>query len=318
MYYLQINTSGMLMLQKKFLHVFIKSTQNKNLLSVDKEEVLRMVQHAFPYANSLKYVLAGNEKTTYSAIYEVSAGIHFGNNQPSVHKITYRTENKPTSLEEQTKSLLLTKQKNCDLSVEYTDIRTSTKVMSMLDVLIGVNKSTKGNLMFIPPNSIGNINNHYKYLLSTLEYFCAFGKNRTNNEQEILISHITKIKSIWASNKTPAAKIIDIQEIVIQSLTICRKSNPNYNPHMIAFIPTQPSQQISELSEKIAYDISKIGGLTANTPDKVVVELFETILPMYLKNKKPNLQFMQPEDRKLCLSFIEQYAPTLLKIFTEQ
>jgi hypothetical protein len=51
-------------------------------------------------------------------------------------------------------------------------------------------------------------------------------------------------------------------------------------------------------------------------PDKIVSQIFEAIVPVYIQYKKPNLQLMSPEEQQFCLSFIEKYAPSLIKLFT--
>lgn len=292
------------MLHKKVMNVIIP----KEFTKTQKMEAFNYFVKWY-HIEALKYHINVDEKTNFTVLYEIYCSLKFGKDQPSVHSITFLAENSTRSVDQQKASLLQTKQKNCDLSVTYeSNDSSNTKVISLLDILIGRNKEIKGNLVFTKTRDITAINDQKKHMLFELN------KYKDNNtlsklDKDLIQQKIMLIENLEKSNMTPAAQTIVLQEYVISLIPLIRKIIPNYNPNMIVFMPENESPSLStlgleeKLKSHIPYDFS------INTPNAVTEQIIRKTLPMYLEYKKPDLSVMSPTERNFCLEVIKKYAP---------
>ena len=304
------------MQHKKMLSVLIKGTisNTKGILSGPKKDALDLIRNTYSDIDETKYVLDHDHIVSFPVLYEIYCGIKFGQDQSSVHKITFRTEDvKKHSPDTQKKSLLYTKQPNCDLQISYKS--PFGIFTSFMDVLIGRNHSFKGNVMFV---SITDKELIFKELDNNI-YRVEKLIERIPSDNILLVSqlkkHLHALITIRACNMTPAAKTISMQEELIKYIPLCREFDPSYNPNMIAFTPINNSSNFKSLPlfDKFKSIITLNGGLHYNMSDLQVEMMLRRTFPMYLHYNKENictaLSKMEPREKQLCIKVIEKWAP---------
>ena len=302
--YLKSDPYHNIMLHKKVTNVLL----DKDYTKTQKIEAFNYFMKWYK-GEALKYNIPVDENTNFTVLYEMYTAVTFGDKQPSVHSITILAENVTRNIEAQQASMLLTKQKNCDLSVVYGT--NNNKVSSLLDIKIGNPRTYKGNLIFTKPYDTSAMNNQKNHMLSELD---TYSKNHSLKEedQQLIKNKIILIKELANSGMTLQAQTLVMQEEVISLISTIRKVVPNYNPNMIAFIPENPKTTVNvellatKLQSYVPYDFSIA---TSNNQTESIIR---KTLPIYLDYKKPDLSVMAPKERELCISILKKFAPEYL------